>query len=155
MKSVPIPLPRDLGELHAVDAKVPAGFPSPAQDHTQKRVDLNEVLVVNPLSTFLFQVAGDSMKDEGIFDGDRVIVDRSLEPVHGNIVLACVDGDFTVKTLFRRPGHVRLVPANRAFAPIEMREGQELTIWGVVTWNLRQLINLKGLPAAPARGGRS
>ncbi|KVP96743.1 repressor [Burkholderia ubonensis] len=154
MSSLPVPVPPDLGELLAVDAKVPAGFPSPAQDHTQKRVDLNEVLVLNPLSTFLFQVAGDSMIGEGIFDGDRVIVDRSIEAMNGYIVLACVDGEFTVKKLERRAGRVRLLSANPRFHPIEFREGQELTIWGVVTWNLRQLIRLKGLPATPARSAR-
>ena len=99
MSTVPTPLPDALGELLAIDAKVPAGFPSPAQDHTQKRVDLNEVMVLNPLSTFLFQVAGDSMIGEGIFDGDRVIVDRAIEAQSGYIVLACVDGEFTVKKL--------------------------------------------------------
>lgn len=154
MSSVPTPLPDALGELLAIDAKVPAGFPSPAQDHTQKRVDLNEVMVLNPLSTFLFQVAGDSMIGEGIFDGDRVIVDRAIEAQSGYIVLACVDGEFTVKKLERRAGRVRLLPANPRFQPIELREGQEMSVWGVVTWNLRQLIRLKGLPAAAARGSR-
>lgn len=155
MSTSPTPLPDDLGELLVIDAKVPAGFPSPAQDHTQKRVDLNEVMVLNPLSTFLFQVAGDSMIGAGIFDGDRVIVDRAIEPQHGYIVLACVDGEFTVKKLDRRAGRVRLLPANPHYHPIELREGQEMSVWGVVTWNLRQLVRLKGLPAAATRGPRS
>lgn len=154
MPPSPTPLPFELGQLQASDAKVAAGFPSPAQDHAHKRVDLNEVLVLNPLSTFLFEIAGDSMTGEGIFDGDRVIVDRSLEATHGNIVLACVDGDFTVKTLYQRAGRIRLLPANHRYAPIEPRDGQEWTIWGVVTWNLRQLFHAKGMPAAPVRRGR-
>lgn len=122
-------------------ATVPAGFPSPAQDHTQKRIDLNEVLVLNPLSTFLFEVAGDSMIGARIFDGDKLIVDRSIEPLHGRVVLACVDGEFTVKRLYRRGGEVRLYPANPNYQPIRFSEGQELTVWGVVTWNLRQVLH--------------
>jgi DNA polymerase V len=81
--------------LVEVLSRVPAGFPSPAQDHTQKRIDLNEVLVLNPVATFLFQVEGDSMTGARIFDGDRLIVDRSIEALHGRIVLACVDDQGT------------------------------------------------------------
>ena len=99
--SRPIPITADaVGSfLIEVLAKVPAGFPSPAQDHTQKRIDLNDVLVLNPIATFLFQVEGDSMVDARIFDGDRLIVDRSIEPVHGRVVLACVDDEFTVRAV--------------------------------------------------------
>jgi DNA polymerase V len=124
--------------------RVPAGFPSPAQDHAQRRVDLNDILVLNPLSTFVFNVAGDSMINAGIAAGDKLVVDRSIEPRHGLIVLACVDGDFTVKRLYRAKGQIKLVAANPAFADIVFVEGQELTIWGVVTWNLRQLLFTKG-----------
>ena len=148
MSSAPTPLLGLNVELTELDARVPAGFPSPAQDHTRRRIDLNEILVLNPLSTFLFQVEGDSMTGERIFDGDRLIVDRSIEPQHGHIVLACVDQEFTVKKLYQRAGTVRLLPANPRFAPIEFHEGQELSIWGVVTWNLRQLAHLKGMPSA-------
>jgi DNA polymerase V len=151
MPSAPTPLPDLTVELTALDARVPAGFPSPAQDHTRRRIDLNEILVLNPLSTFLFQVEGDSMTGERIFDGDRLIVDRSIEPQHGHIVLACVDHEFTVKKLYNRGGKVRLLPANPRYAPIEFCEGQELTVWGVVTWNLRQLAHLKGMPSSPRR----
>jgi DNA polymerase V len=132
--------------LVSIDAKVPAGFPSPAQDHTQKRIDLNEVLVLNPLSTFLFQVQGDSMEGERIFDGDRLVVDRSVEAVHGRIVVACVDGEFTVKKLFRQGPVVRLLPANPKYAPLEFKEGQEVSIWGVVTWNLRKVLHTENRP---------
>lgn len=127
--------------LTLVDARVAAGFPSPAQDHTQKRIDLNDVLVINPLSTFLFEVKGDSMVGARIFDGDRLVVDRSLEARHGSIVLACVDGEFTVKQLHRLKGVVRLMPANPNFVPIDFFEGRELIVWGVVTWNLRKILS--------------
>jgi DNA polymerase V len=138
----PVPLAADPAALGIVEVlvRVPAGFPSPAQDHTQRRIDLNDVLVLNPLSTFLFNVEGDSMRDAGILDGDKLVVDRSIEPMHAQIVLACVDGEFTVKRLYRRGGMVKLVAANPAYAPIVFRDAQEMTVWGVVTWNLRQLL---------------
>ncbi|SDG95149.1 DNA polymerase V [Paraburkholderia phenazinium] len=138
----PVPLVEDPAALHIVETlcRVPAGFPSPAQDHTQRRIDLNEVLVLNPLSTFLFNVEGDSMKGAGIQHGDKLVVDRSIEPKHGLVVLACVDGEFTVKRLYRRAGIVKLVPANPAYEPIVFSDGQEMSVWGVVTWNLRQVL---------------
>lgn len=141
--SRPIPIADDADGSYLIEvlAKVPAGFPSPAQDHTQKRIDLNDVLVLNPIATFLFQVEGDSMVDARIFDGDRLIVDRSVEAAHGRIVLACIDDEFTVKRLYKRAGIVRLHAANPAYAPITFVEGQEMTVWGVVTWNLRQLLH--------------
>lgn len=84
------------------------------------------------------RVRGESMRDAGISDGDYVIVDRSLDPRHGDIVMAVVDGEFTVKTLFKKRDMVRLAAANPAFPDIELRDGQELVIWGVVTWTLKQ-----------------
>jgi DNA polymerase V len=102
---------------------------------------LNDVLVLNPLSTFLFGVEGDSMEDHHIFAGDRVIVDRSVEPLDGRIVLACVDGEFTVKQLYRRDGAVLLLAGNPRYQAIQFREGQEMSIWGVVTWTLRSILH--------------
>ncbi|WP_244125531.1 LexA family protein [Burkholderia gladioli] len=106
----PVPLVEDPAALFIVEAlsRVPAGFPSPAQDHAQRRIDLNDVLVLNPLSTFLFNVEGDSMSGAGIWNGDKLVVDRSIDPKHGLIVLACVDGEFTVKRLYRRAGLAKL-----------------------------------------------
>lgn len=89
-----------------------AGFPSPAEDFAHARHDLNELLIRHPLATFLFQVSGRSMEGAGILDRDIVIVDRALRPIHGNIVLAQVDNDFTVKTLHCRQGRPELVPAS-------------------------------------------
>ncbi|MCA8448899.1 LexA family protein [Burkholderia vietnamiensis] len=140
--SVPVPLADEPAALLIVEtlSRVPAGFPSPAQDHVQRTIDLTSILAPRPLSTFLFQVAGESMSGAGIHDGDKLVVDRSIEPKHGYIVVACVDGDFTVKRLFKRAGVVKLMPANPAFGPIVFSDGQEMSVWGVVTWNLRQVL---------------
>ncbi|MFV0284581.1 MAG: LexA family protein [Castellaniella sp.] len=113
------------------------GFPSPAEDHAQKRIDLNTVLIQHPEATFYLRARGESMRNAGIGDGDALIVDRAREARHGDIVVAVVDGDFTVKTLSRHHGKVCLRAANPAFADIVPRHGQELIIWGVVTWILK------------------
>lgn len=116
------------------DYSVRAGFPSPAEDFNCKRIDLTEQLVTHPQATFLLRVAGESMREAGIHDGDVVVVNRALRPRHRNIVVAVLDeGDFTVKYLHSRAGQVRLVAANPTFPDIVPRDGQQLTIWGVVT----------------------
>lgn len=112
---------------------VRAGFPSPAEDYVEASLDLNEMLAPNPEATFLVRARGDSMTGAGIGDGDVLVVDRSLEPTHGRIVVAVVDGEFTVKRLYRRNGAVILEAAHPDHAPIRLHEGQELIVWGVVT----------------------
>ncbi len=119
--------------------KVAAGFPSPAADHTRQRIDLNEHLIRNREATFIFRVKGDSMTGIGIYDGDELLVDRSIEPRHGNIVLAVVNQDFTVKRLYHRDGVVQLIAENALYPPIKLKENEELVIWGVVTRNLHKL----------------
>jgi len=128
-----------LAPVQEVLFRPPAGFPSPAQDHAVKCNDLNELLVRNSLSTFFVSVKGDSMRDAGIDDGDKLIVDRAVPPVHGHIVVAIVDGDLTVKKLYRRSGIVKLVAANPTYPEIRMRESTELQIWGVVTYCIKKL----------------
>ena len=118
--------------LVLVEGKLAAGFPSPADDFNVKRHDLNELLVVHPLATFMWQVSGDSMTGFGIHNGDILVVDRAVTPKHGMIVVAQVDGDFTVKQLYQRGGRVKLIPGNPTFPEITFREGQQLTITGVV-----------------------
>ena len=113
---------------------MPAGFPSPAQGHEEARLDINSLVIRNPEATFFLQVRGDSMRDANILDGDIVVVDKSINARHGHIVIAEIDGAFTVKTLWRRGGRVRLVPANKEFRPIEIPEGTALTMFGVVSW---------------------
>ncbi|GAB1411705.1 translesion error-prone DNA polymerase V autoproteolytic subunit [Candidatus Desulfobacillus denitrificans] len=114
-------------------SRVPAGFPSPAEDYVEGSLDLNEHLVAHREATFFMRVQGHSMTGAGIQDGDLLVVDRSLEAGHGDIVVAVVDGELTVKRLWRRGGRVRLLAENPAFAPIELKDGQELAVWGVVT----------------------
>ena len=132
------PIGRSPAPCWSIDATTQCGFPSPAEPHTQKRIDLNDVLIHQPNATFFMRVRGESMRDAGISDGDHVIVDRSLEPRHGDIVLAVVDNEFTIKTLFRQRAKIRLLAANPAYPDIALGADQELVIWGVVTWTLKQ-----------------
>ncbi|MFZ5484458.1 MAG: LexA family protein [Pseudomonadota bacterium] len=120
-------------------SRVPAGFPSPAEDYAEGRLDLNEYLVEHEAATFYVRVKGHSMTGAGILDGDVIAVDRALEPRHGDIVLAVIDGELTVKELHAQQGRVRLLPHSPDFAPIEIREGQEFTLWGVVKGVVRKL----------------
>lgn len=113
--------------------KVPAGFPSPADDYVEDRLDLNQLLVQNKYATFFLRVRGDSMVNAGIHDGDIIVVDRSAEAVDRSIVVAAVDGELTVKRLILRNGVTELHAENPKYSPIRFRDGQELTIWGVVT----------------------
>lgn len=115
---------------------IPAGFPSPAQGYEEARLDLNRLIVLRPEATFMLRVKGDSLRDANVQDGDIVVVDRSIEPRHGHIVIAEVGGEFTIKILWRRGGLVRLMPANPAYKPIEFSEGMDLVVFGVVTWIL-------------------
>jgi DNA polymerase V len=118
---------------------VAAGFPSPAADHTRKRIDLNEHLIRNKDASFIFRVKGDSMNGIGIYEGDELLVDRSIEAQHGNIVLAVLNNEFTVKRLYHRGGVVKLLAENPLYPPIVLKEGEELVIWGVATRNLHKL----------------
>jgi DNA polymerase V len=121
-----------------VAAKVEAGFPSPADDHLERSLDLNEHLVKNPAATFFVRVKGDSMRDAGISNSDILVVDRSLSPEDGQVVVAMLDGDFTVKRLRKRKGRFFLVAENNTYPPIEVGEEQELVVWGVVTFVIHQ-----------------
>ncbi|WHQ45912.1 LexA family protein [Alcaligenes faecalis] len=134
----PVPLSNALGQAWATAATVQCGFPSPAEDHAQERLDLNQLLINQVDATFFMRVRGPSMRDAGIDDGDYVVVDRSLEAKHGSIIVAVVDGEFTVKQLYRKGHTVRLIAANPTFPNIELKPGQELTVWGVVTWTLKR-----------------
>lgn len=113
--------------------KVRAGFPSPADDYVEAWLDLNEHLIEHKEATFFVQASGDSMIGAGIQEGNLLVVDRALEAKHGDIVIAVIDGELTVKRLEKRRGKIRLIAENPAYAPIELKDGQELTVWGVVT----------------------
>lgn len=119
--------------LPVYGATVPAGFPSPADDYLETRLDLNDLLIHDPVATFMVRVSGDSMIGAGIGSGDVLVVDRGIEPANGHIVLAIVDGEFTVKRLQKQAAGVCLHPENPAYPPIQLQPGQELQIWGVVT----------------------
>lgn len=119
-------------ELRLLSHRISAGFPSPATDYVEEGLDLNEYLVRNKPATFLFTVKGDSMIGASIEEGDKVIVDRALTPKHDDIVVAVVDGDYTLKRLYTHLGRVELRAENPAFRPIVFGEGSELLVWGVV-----------------------
>jgi DNA polymerase V len=127
--------------LTAFLSRVPAGVPSVADDEVDEVVDLNEHLVLpgHEPSTFIIRVSGWSMIGAGIFDRDEVLVDRALAPRQGDIVVAVVNGELTIKRLGKVDGHVALLPENAHFKPIVFREGETLEIWGVVTRCLRTL----------------
>lgn len=112
---------------------VPCGFPSPAQDYVEKRIDLNELLVKHPSATYFVKSAGDSMTGAGIGNGDLLVVDSARKPVHGDIVIAAVDGEFTVKRLQLHPT-VMLMPENSVYPPIMIGSEDTLDIFGVVTF---------------------
>jgi len=121
-----------------VSAKVEAGFPSPADDHLERSIDFNEELVRNKAATFSVRVQGESMRDAGIHSGDVLVVDRSVTPHDKQIVVAMIDGEFTVKR-FRKYGEkIFLEAANADFPSIQIGENQELVIWGAVTYIIHQ-----------------
>ena len=119
-------------------ALVAAGFPSPADDHLDRDLDLHELLIQHPTATYYVRLAGDSMQAVGLYDGDILIVDRSLEPKHTDIVIAVLNGELTVKRLFTQGLLVQLRPANARYPIITVTADQELLIWGVVTGSIRQ-----------------
>ncbi|HEY1846203.1 MAG TPA: translesion error-prone DNA polymerase V autoproteolytic subunit [Buttiauxella sp.] len=112
---------------------VQCGFPSPAQDYIEKRIDLNTLLIQHPGSTYFVRAAGDSMIDGGINEGDLLVVDSSRTPQHGDIVIASFDGEFTAKQLQLRPG-IQLNPLNSDYPPLKIHDEDALEIFGVVTF---------------------
>ncbi len=118
--------------------RVPAGFPSPASDYAEKTLDLNEMCITKPAATYFVRAQGESMLDAGIFSGDVLVVDRSLEARHGDVVIAEYAGELTVKRLELKPT-VRLVPMNKNYLPLVIPEGEDLEIFGVVTTVIHSL----------------
>ena len=117
---------------------VSAGFPSPAEDYAESSIDLNEELIDNKTATFFVRVAGDSMIDANIKSGDVLIVDKSKEPQNNNIVIAMLEGEFTVKRLKLKGDKIFLQPENENYKAIEVRN--ELMIWGVVTYIIHKAL---------------
>jgi len=126
-------------ELPLYSSKVSAGFPSPCDDHIAKRLNIHDYLVDQEDATFLVTVIGLSMRDAGLLPKDVVVVDRSKNANIGNIILAVVNGEFTIKQLtVGKNGHPVLLPANPDFKPIEIKDGMDFEIWGVVTGSIRK-----------------
>jgi DNA polymerase V len=122
-----------------IGMKIPAGFPSPAQDYIEDTLDLNEYLINHPASTYFVRVEGNSMINAGIFPDDLLIVDRSIEPVHNRIVIALLDGELTVKRLKIISGRYFLAPENDDYKSIEVEEWMDMLVWGVVTYVIHKV----------------
>ncbi len=120
------------------ESSVAAGIPALADDHVAMRLNLNQHLVKNPTTTFSVRVKGDSMMGATIYDGDLLIVDRSLAPKDSDIAICIVDGEFTVKRLQLQNGAVLLLPENPNYSPIEVNESNDFQIWGIVTHVIHQ-----------------
>ncbi|MDR3110555.1 MAG: translesion error-prone DNA polymerase V autoproteolytic subunit [Planctomycetaceae bacterium] len=120
-----------------IGCTVPAGFPSPAEDTPTEQLDLAQHLIKHPEATFFLRVSGESMTGAGIFDGDLLIVDRSLTPSSGDIVIAILDGEFTVKRLVMDGKRIELRPDNPKFKTLKLTEESQLEIWGVVTGSIK------------------
>ena len=126
-------------ELPFFETKVQAGFPSPAEDHLEQRLDLNSLVIENPSATFFVRVAGESMKDIGITDGDILVVDRSIENWENRIVVAVIDSEFTIKRFTSQNETVILEAANPDYPVIEITPEMDFSVWGVVRWTLKKL----------------
>ncbi len=144
------PASQDISRLYMADmpqpqiltlysTRVSAGMPSPAEDYEEEKLDLHALLLPNPGQTFLVQVCGDSMTGCGIQPGDILTVDRSIQPTTGRVVIAVLDGEMTVKRFKQENSKVFLMPENKDYSPIEILEGMDLRIWGVVTNVIHQL----------------
>ena len=116
-----------------------AGFPSPATDYMTQAIDLNKELVKHPASTFYGRVVGDSMIDAGVDEGDILVIDKALEPKDGDMAVCFVDGEFTLKYLSMRSGRLVLKPANPRYPQIEITEGMDFKMWGVVTYIIKKV----------------
>lgn len=134
----PVPISEVPLRALLLNNRVQAGFPSPAEDLGAQRIDLTQILITHPQATYFLRASGHSMVEAGIFDKDILVVDRAIKARHNHIVVAIVDGDFTVKQYFQRAGRIKLKAANPTFADIVPREGQILEVWGVVTNCIKQ-----------------
>ena len=123
-----------------INAGISAGFPSPAGDFKQERISLDQELIKNKEATFFARVSGESMINAGLEDGDLIVIDRSEEPKNGSIAVCFLDGEFTVKRLKLKNREIYLMPENSKYSPIKIGEGNELSIWGVVTYVVKKMI---------------
>ena len=125
----------------ALAPTIKAGFPSPADDYLHDSLDFNRDLIKNPEATFYGRVSGDSMIEAGICDSDIAVIDRSLQPVDGDVIVAFVNGEFTIKYLdlkHKEEGYIELRPANANYLPIRIDADDNFRVWGVVVWTIKQ-----------------
>lgn len=125
----------------ALAPTIKAGFPSPADDYLHDSLDFNRDMIKNPEATFYGRVSGDSMIDAGICDGDIAVIDRLLQPMDGNVIVAFVNGEFTIKYLdlkHKEEGYIELKPANSNYSPIRIDVEDNFRVWGVVVWTIKQ-----------------
>lgn len=125
-------------EIPLAESSVHAGFPSPADDFLEGQLDLNSLVIRHPEATFFARVEGDSMKDEGIVEGDILVVDKSIEPYNGCLAVAFVDGEFTLKRVKMEPDKILLIPANPKYKIIEISPDSEFAVWGVVNYIVKK-----------------
>lgn len=126
--------------IPVAEESVKAGFPSPAQDYLTDAIDLNKELIRHPSTTFYARVAGDSMINAGISEGDLLIVDKSITPKDQDVVVAYIDGEFTLKRIQFEEGkdHLWLMPENEKYSPIKINKENDFSVWGVVTYNIKK-----------------
>ena len=124
--------------LPLLSGKVPAGFPLNSTEHVEEWVDINQLMIKDPGQMFLIEATGDSMEQDCIYDGDLLMVDGSIEPRHGMIVIAALDGEYTVKRFFNKDGDVKLIPANSNYPEIEVTASSNFSIAGVVVRSMHQ-----------------
>ena len=122
-----------------IEQGISAGFPSPADDFKEIRISLDKELVKNPEATFYARVSGESMIEAGIDDGDLLVIDRSLVPQNNKIAVCFLDGEFTVKRIIKNKGRIYLKPENKNYKKIEMKEENQLIIWGLVSYVIKSL----------------
>lgn len=125
----------------ALAPNIKAGFPSPADDYLRDSLDFNRDLIKNPEATFYGRVSGDSMRDAGINEGDIAVIDRSLQPTDGDVIVAYVNEEFTIKYLdltHKEEGYIELQPANPEYSPIRINSTDNFRVWGVVVWTIKQ-----------------
>jgi DNA polymerase V len=125
--------------LNLCSDSVPAGYPSPITEQAKELVDINSHLIRNEIATYIFRVKGNAMIDAGIFDGDVLIVDRSIEPKHNDIVLATLNNELTVKRLYQQAGLIKLISENPIYPPIVIKVRDDFAVWGVVTNSIHKL----------------
>ena len=125
--------------LPIIAGRISAGFPSPADDYIDLKLDLNKELIKNPNATFYGRVKGSSMHGAGIDDGDVLVIDKSLEPRDGTIAICFIDGEFTVKRIKKKKGFFYLMPENDLYEPIKVTEQNEFLVWGIVTYIIKKI----------------